>query len=80
MDIIWFLIIGLIAGWIAAHIMKGRGFGLFGDIVVGIIGAVIGGYLFQMVGVAAYGTLGTIIMAVIGAMVFLFLVSLMKRV
>ena len=42
MDIIWFLFIGLIAGWIAAHIMKGRGFGLFGDIIVGIIGAVIG--------------------------------------
>ena len=80
MDIIWFLFIGLIAGWIAAHIMKGRGFGLFGDIIVGIIGAVIGGYLFQMVGVAAYGTLGTIVMAVIGAMVFLFLISLMKRV
>jgi len=79
MDIIWFLFIGLIAGWIAAHIMKGRGFGLFGDIIVGIIGAVIGGYLFQMLGVVAYGTLGTIIMAVIGAMVFLFLISLMKR-
>ena len=79
MDIIGFLLVGLVAGWIASHLMKGRGFGLIGNIVVGGIGALIGGFLFRMVGVVAYGTLGTIIMAVVGAVVFLFLISLMKH-
>jgi uncharacterized membrane protein YeaQ/YmgE (transglycosylase-associated protein family) len=42
MDIIWFLIIGIVAGWLAGKIMRGGGFGLIGDLVVGVIGAVLG--------------------------------------
>ena len=79
MSIIWFLIVGAIAGWIAGELTKGSGYGLLGNIVVGVVGALIGGYLFSVFGIDVYGLLGEIIMAVIGAVVFLFILSLFRR-
>src|SRR5207302_1336868 len=78
--LIWFLIIGAIAGWLAGLLMKGRGFGILGDIVVGIVGAVLGGWLFGALGISAGGGLaGSLIVAFIGAVILLFLVRLIKR-
>lgn len=80
MDIIWFLIIGLVAGWLAGTLMSGGGYGVIGDIVLGILGAVIGGYLFSSLGVSAGGgTLGSIIVATVGAVVLIALLRLIKR-
>ncbi len=79
MHIIAFLIIGLLAGWLAGKIMKGRGFGLLGNIVVGWIGAFIGGFLFDLVGVTAYGFIGSVITATVGAIVLLWLIGLFKK-
>jgi uncharacterized membrane protein YeaQ/YmgE (transglycosylase-associated protein family) len=80
MNLLWFLIVGLIAGWLAGTLVKGGGFGLIGDLVVGVIGAVLGGYLFGLFGVGSGGGLiGSIIVATIGAVVLLFLVRLIKR-
>jgi uncharacterized membrane protein YeaQ/YmgE (transglycosylase-associated protein family) len=77
---IWFLIIGAIAGWLAGLVMKGRGFGLLGDIIVGIIGAFLGGWLFGRLGVSFGGGLaGSLIVAFLGAVILLFLVRLIKR-
>ena len=77
MGILWFIIIGAIAGWLAGRFMKGHGFGLLGDIVVGVVGAFIGGYLFSAVGVnIGGGLIGTLIVAFIGAVVLLFVVRL----
>ena len=77
MDLLWFIIIGAVAGWLAGQFMKGHGFGLLGDIVVGIIGAFLGGYLFRLAGVGiGGGLLGTLIIAFIGAVVLLFIVRL----
>ena len=74
------LVIGAIAGWLAGMIMKGRGFGVVGNIIVGIVGAVIGGWLLGAMGIFAAGSvLGTIVTAVIGAVILLFIVSLVKR-
>jgi uncharacterized membrane protein YeaQ/YmgE (transglycosylase-associated protein family) len=79
-SLIWFLIIGAIAGWLAGQFMKGRGFGLLGDIIIGIIGAFLGGWLFRQFGVSLGGGLiGSLIVAFIGAVVLLFLVRLIKR-
>ena len=79
-NLIWFLIIGAIAGWLAGQFMKGRGFGLLGDIVVGILGAFLGGWLFGLFGVSLGGGLiGSLIVAFVGAVVLLFLVRLIKR-
>jgi len=79
MHIIWFLLIGLAAGWLAGQIMKGGGFGLAGDLVVGIIGALLGGFLFGMLGMHAGGLVGNLVMATIGAIVLLWLLRFIKR-
>jgi len=79
MHVIFWLIIGALAGWIAGNLMRGGGFGLLGNIVVGIVGAVIGGWVFGLMGISAGGTIGSLITAVVGACVLLFLVSLAKR-
>ncbi|MBC9250094.1 transglycosylase [Pseudomonas alcaligenes] len=80
MSLILFLIIGAIAGWIAGKLLRGGGFGLIGNLVVGIVGAVIGGHLFSYLGVSAGGGLiGSLVTAVIGALVLLFIVGLLKK-
>lgn len=79
-SLIIFLLIGAAAGWLAGQLMRGGGFGLLGNIVVGILGAVIGGHLFRLVGVSAGGGLiGSLVTAVAGAAVLLFVVGLIKR-
>lgn len=78
--LIIFLIVGAIAGWLAGQIMRGGGFGLVGDIIVGIIGAFLAGMLFPRLGLhIGSGLLGAIISATIGACILLFLVRLLRR-
>ena len=79
MHIIWFLLIGLAAGWLAGQIMKGGGFGLVGALVVGVIGALLGGFLFGLLGIHAGGLVGNLVMATIGAIVLLWLLRFIKR-
>ncbi|WP_417316658.1 GlsB/YeaQ/YmgE family stress response membrane protein [Emcibacter sp.] len=80
MSILWMLIIGALAGFLAGKIMKGGGFGLIGNLVVGIIGAVIGGWLFGQLGISMNNNLiGELVTAVIGAVVLLFIVGLFKK-
>ena len=80
MSVLWFLVVGLVAGWLAGMLVKGGGFGLAGDLVVGVIGAFLGGWLFSTLGASAGGgLLGSIIVATVGAIVLLFLVRLVKR-
>ena len=77
--IIW-LLIGAAAGWLAGQVMGGGGFGLIGDIVVGIIGAFIAGWLFPYLGLhLGGGIIGEIIAAAIGAIILLFVLRLVKR-
>jgi uncharacterized membrane protein YeaQ/YmgE (transglycosylase-associated protein family) len=80
MEIIWFLIIGIVAGWLAGKIMRGGGFGLIGDLIVGVIGALLGGFLFGMLGLSANGLIGSLVTATVGAIVLLFLLRLVRRV
>jgi uncharacterized membrane protein YeaQ/YmgE (transglycosylase-associated protein family) len=80
MSLLWFLIVGLIAGWLAGMLVKGGGFGLVGDLVVGVIGAVLGGWLFTTFGASIGGGLiGAIIVATIGAVILLIIVRALKR-
>ena len=78
-SLIAFLFIGAIAGWLAGKIMKGGGFGLFGNVVVGIIGATIGGYVFGLVNIKAGGMFGSIVIATIGAGILLYVVDVVSR-
>jgi uncharacterized membrane protein YeaQ/YmgE (transglycosylase-associated protein family) len=81
MEFIWFIVIGLVAGWLAGQLVRGGGFGVLGDIVVGILGALIGGYLFTSLGVSLGGGLfGAIAVATIGAIVLIIILRLIKRV
>lgn len=79
MEIIIFLLIGAVAGWLAGKIMKGGGFGLLVNIIVGIVGGFLGGWLMGLVGIAKGGLIWQIIVSVIGACLLLFIISLFKR-
>ncbi|HXX45093.1 MAG TPA: GlsB/YeaQ/YmgE family stress response membrane protein [Candidatus Acidoferrales bacterium] len=63
------IVIGLIAGWVAGHVTRGRGFGCIVDVVLGLIGAVIGGWIFTKLGIAVWGFWGSLAAAVVGAVV-----------
>lgn len=77
MGLLMFIIVGAVAGWLAGQFMRGNGFGLLGDIVVGIIGAVVGSYIFRAVGVEIGGGLiGSVIVAFAGAVLLLFIIRL----
>jgi uncharacterized membrane protein YeaQ/YmgE (transglycosylase-associated protein family) len=78
-SLLMFLAIGALAGWLAGMLMKGGGFGLLGNIVVGIIGAVIGGFVFGLPGITTSGLIGSLVTAVVGAGILLFLVGLVKK-
>ena len=78
--LISWILVGLLAGWLAAKMMKGSGFGPLMDIVVGIIGAVIGGWVFGRMGAFPFGGLiGTIVTAFAGSILFLWIVRLIKK-
>ena len=78
-NLILFLAIGLVAGWLAGRIMKGAGFGLVGDLVVGVIGAFIGVWLFGLLGISGGGVLGLLVAALVGALVLLYVIRMVKR-
>lgn len=79
MGVIWFLIIGALAGFLAGKILRGGGFGLIGNLIVGIIGALIGGFMFGLLGLSSSGLLGSLVTATVGAIVLLWLVGFAKR-
>ena len=74
--IIWWIIVGLIAGWATGKIMKGSGYGPLMDIVIGIIGAIIGGWIATALGLGAGGIIWQIIIAIIGAVILVWIVRL----
>ncbi len=76
MNIIIFLVIGILVGWLAGVIVKGHGLGTLGDMVVGVIGSFVGGFIFDIFGLTSYGSWGAFVTSVIGAVIFLFLVGL----
>jgi len=80
MEFIWFILVGLVAGWLAGVLVEGGGYGVIGDIIVGVVGALLGGFLFGSFGVSAGGGLiGSIVVATVGAVVLIFILRLIKR-
>jgi uncharacterized membrane protein YeaQ/YmgE (transglycosylase-associated protein family) len=75
---VWFLLIGLVSGWLAGMISRGGGFGIWGDLVTGVIGSFIGGYLFKFMGISAYGTIGSIISSTVGAIILLWVIRMFR--
>ena len=75
---LWFLLIGIISGWLAGMISRGSGFGIWGDLVTGVIGSFIGGFAFNLIGISTYGTIGSIISSTIGAIVLLWIIRMFR--
>jgi uncharacterized membrane protein YeaQ/YmgE (transglycosylase-associated protein family) len=80
MEFFWFILIGVAAGWMAGQLMTGGKFGIAGDIIVGVIGAFLGGFVFHTIGLSTgSGLLGRLIVATIGAVALLSLLRLTKK-
>jgi uncharacterized membrane protein YeaQ/YmgE (transglycosylase-associated protein family) len=79
MNLLWFLLIGIAAGWLASPIMKGGGSGLVTDLIMGVIGSILGGFLFGLLGLSADGALGSLVTATVGAIVLIAGLRLINR-
>ena len=78
--LLYWIVVGLIAGWLAGVVMKGGGYGAIVDIVLGMLGAIVGGWIFSMLGIGAgAGLIGGIVVAFIGAVVLVALTRALKR-
>ncbi|HXP70064.1 MAG TPA: GlsB/YeaQ/YmgE family stress response membrane protein [Candidatus Dormibacteraeota bacterium] len=79
MWLLWTIIIGILAGFLAGKIVKGHGMGTLMDLLIGIVGSVLGGWIFTLLGLAAYGLIGQLVMATVGAVVLLLIVRAIKK-
>ena len=77
--IIWWIVVGLIAGWAAGKIMKGGGYGVVADILLGIVGGIVGGWIVNFFGGAGGGLITSILVAILGAVVLIWLTRLIKK-
>ncbi len=81
MEFLWFALVGMIAGWLAGLMLKTGGFGALGNMILGVLGAMVGGYLFRYFGISAGGgLLGSIVTATAGAVVLIVVIRLVKRI
>jgi uncharacterized membrane protein YeaQ/YmgE (transglycosylase-associated protein family) len=78
-NLIWFLVIGLAAGWLAGKVMQGKGYGLLGDLIIGVVGAFLGGWVFGLLHISAGGIIGALVTAFVGALLLIWLLRLLKR-
>lgn len=77
--IIWWIVVGLIAGWAAGKIMKGGGYGAFADILLGIVGAILGGWVVGLLGLGAGGLIWSILVAILGAVILIWITRFVKK-
>ena len=77
--LLWWIVVGLIAGWLAGKVMRGGGFGVGLDIVIGVVGAMIGGWVFGLLGIYSGGMIGSVVIAFVGACILLWLARVIKR-
>ena len=79
MGFLWYIIIGIVAGFLAGKIMRGGGFGVIINLILGIVGGVLGGWVFVLFGIAASGIIGSLITATVGAILVLWIASLFNK-
>jgi uncharacterized membrane protein YeaQ/YmgE (transglycosylase-associated protein family) len=79
MRILLWIISGIVAGWLTGLVMKGRGYGLLGNLVIGLLGGVIGGWLFSLFGLTATGWVGEIVVALVGGVVLVAIARFLRR-
>ena len=80
MGILAWVVVGLIAGWLAGQLMKGGGYGMVADIILGLLGGVLGGWIFEKLGVSAGGgMIGSVIVAFVGAVILVAITRALKK-
>ena len=79
MYFLWYIIIGIVAGFIAGKLMRGGGFGLFINLLVGVVGGLLGGWMFGLLWISTTGLLGSLFTSIVGAVVLLWIVSLFNN-
>jgi len=79
MYLVWVVLLGIAAGWLAGQITKGSGFGLLGDLLVGVVGSLLGSFIFGLLGLGAYSLIGRLVVSVVGAIVLLWLIRVIKK-
>ncbi len=79
MSWLWWIIIGAIAGWLAGKLMRGGGYGFIVNLIVGIAGAILGGWVFGRLGISASGIMGSLVTSIVGAILLLWIISLFKK-
>jgi uncharacterized membrane protein YeaQ/YmgE (transglycosylase-associated protein family) len=77
--LIWWIIVGLIAGWAAGKIMKGGGYGVIADIILGILGAIVGGWVVGVLGFGHGGLIWSILVAILGAVILIWITRFFKK-
>jgi uncharacterized membrane protein YeaQ/YmgE (transglycosylase-associated protein family) len=85
LNILGFLVVGLLAGWLAGLVLRGRGFGCLGNVLIGALGGLVGGFLFRLAGpefeeLQYAGFLGSLLTALVGAIVLIFVAGLLRKV
>jgi uncharacterized membrane protein YeaQ/YmgE (transglycosylase-associated protein family) len=78
MNLIWEIVIGILAGFLAGKIMRGRGYGVLMDLVLGLVGALLGGLVFGLLGLYGYGLVGQLVIATAGAVMLIWLVRRLR--
>jgi uncharacterized membrane protein YeaQ/YmgE (transglycosylase-associated protein family) len=79
MHLLYFLLIGLVAGWLANQILRGSSKSYVEDMIIGVIGALLGGFLFGVLGLSANGLIGELVTATVGAIIFIYLLRYLRR-
>ncbi|MCG3135518.1 MAG: hypothetical protein HMLKMBBP_03209 [Planctomycetes bacterium] len=79
MNFVWFVLIGIAAGWLAGKLTKGSGFGWIGDLILGVLGAVVGGWIAGLLGISWGGVIGSLVVATGGALVLLWASRMFKK-
>ncbi|MBP1614680.1 MAG: GlsB/YeaQ/YmgE family stress response rane protein [Bacteroidetes bacterium] len=79
MSFIWYIVIGILAGFIAGKVMRGSGFGLIVNLIIGIVGGLLGGWVFGLLGIVTMGILGNLLSATVGAILLLWIVSIFNK-
>lgn len=73
MYLLWQILIGILAGWLAGKIMRGKGYGVLLDLVLGVVGSILGGFVFGMLGLYAAGLVGSLVVATAGAVLLIWI-------
>jgi uncharacterized membrane protein YeaQ/YmgE (transglycosylase-associated protein family) len=78
-DLLYYILLGLVAGWLAARLLKEKQIGLLGSMVVGVVGAIIGAYVFEFLGISYGGIIGNLLSALVGAIILIYIIRAVRR-